>query len=74
MRIRVNDPRHTGALVAYLGACPDAVVAQVGANELEAQLLGSYHTEAMRTQLDLRLRRWEMRQRAAGSIVGVDLL
>ena len=74
MRIRVNDPRHTDALVAYLGECPDAVVARVGANELEAQLLGSYHTEAMRTQLDLRLRRWEMRQRAAGSVVGVDLL
>ncbi len=74
MRIRVNDPTHTDALVAYLGERPDVVVARVGAAELEAQLLGSYHTEAMRTQLDLRLRRWESGQRAAGALVGFDLL
>jgi hypothetical protein len=74
MRIRVNDPSHTAALAAYLGERSDVIVARVGANELEAQLLGSYHAEAMRAQLEGRLRQWETGRRAAGSMVGVDLL
>jgi hypothetical protein len=74
MRIRVTDPKHTDDLISYLGESADAVVARIGATELEAQLLGSYHTEAMRAQLCLRLRRWETRQRARGSMVGVHLL
>jgi hypothetical protein len=74
MRIRVDNQAHADALVAYLAEHSDTVVARIGAHELEAQLLGSYDTEAMRAQLEVRLRRWETGRLAAGSIVGVDLL
>jgi hypothetical protein len=42
------------------------VVEQLSDNEVEVSLLGSYQQDALRMQLELRLRAWEATHRARG--------
>jgi len=59
MRIRLNDASLLPDLVEFLQTRTDAVVTEVGADEVEVTLLGSYALDAMRMELYLRVRAWE---------------
>jgi hypothetical protein len=59
MRIRLNDPSLLPDLVEFLQTRTDAVVTEVGDDEVEAMLLGSYAADALRMELYLRIRAWE---------------
>ena len=56
MRIRVSSAELMDELLATLRAEPSAVVEQVSDDEAEVTLLGSYHEDALRMALYLRLR------------------
>ena len=66
MRIRLNDASLLPDLVEFLQTRTDAVVTEVGADEIEVTLLGSYAIDAMRMELYLRIRAWEA---ARGGVV-----
>ncbi len=70
MRIRLNDPSLLPELVEFLQTRTDAVVTEVGDDEVEAMLLGSYATDALRMELYLRIRAWE----AAHGGVGAEIV
>jgi hypothetical protein len=59
MRIRLNDASLLPDLVEFLQTRTDAVVTEIGADEVEVTLLGSYALDAMRMELYLRVRAWE---------------
>jgi hypothetical protein len=59
MRIRLNDASLRPDLVEFLQTRTDAVVTEIGAEEVEVTLLGSYALDAMRMELYLRIRAWE---------------
>jgi hypothetical protein len=59
MRIRLNDPALVPELLNFLQSTPDVVAEVVNENELEVSLLGSLAHDAMRLDLDLRIRAWE---------------
>jgi hypothetical protein len=59
MRIRLNDASLLPDLVEFLQTRTDAVVTELGADEVEVTLLGSYAIDAMRMELYLRVRAWE---------------
>lgn len=67
MRIRVSDPMLVYDLADYLRARFDAAVTEVGNDELEVSLVGSYASDSMRLALDLGLRAWEAVRRGAGA-------
>ena len=70
MRIRLNDASLLPDLVEFLQTRTDAVVTEVGADEVEVTLLGSYAIDAMRMELYLRVRAWEAgRGRAVAEIL-----
>ena len=70
MRIRLNDASLLPDLVEFLETRTDAVVTELGADELEVTLLGSYAIDAMRMELYLRVRAWEAgRGRAVAEIL-----
>jgi hypothetical protein len=60
VRVVVSDPELLPDLVEFLREQVDAVVTVRCESELEVSLLGSYAREAMRMQLELRLRLWEV--------------
>lgn len=66
MRIRVSSAELMDELLATLRAEPSAVVEQVSDDEAEVTLLGSYHEDALRMALYLRLRAWEAAHSARG--------
>jgi hypothetical protein len=72
MRIRLSSADLLDDLLDFLRAEPSAVVEQVSADEVEVTLLGSYQQDALRMQLDLRLRTWEASHRASG--VSVEII
>ena len=59
MRLRLDDPAQTPELLEFLQSSPDVVADVVADDELEVSLIGSYGLEAMRMELDLRVRAWE---------------
>ena len=70
MRIRLNHASLLPDLVEFLQTRTDAVVTEVGADEVEVTLLGSYAIDAMRMELYLRVRAWEAgRGRAVAEIL-----
>jgi hypothetical protein len=71
MRVRVDDPELLDDLLEFLESSPNAVVERVSEEELEVSLLGSYHEDAMRMELYLRLRAWEVAKQAAGARVEI---
>ena len=66
MRIRLSSADLVDDLLEFLRAEPSAVVEQLSDDEVEVSLLGSYHQDALRMQLELRLRAWEAMHRARG--------
>jgi hypothetical protein len=66
MRIRLSSPDLLDELLEFLRAEPSAVVEQISDDEVEVSLLGSYQQDALRMQLELRLRAWEATHRAHG--------
>jgi hypothetical protein len=59
-------------LIADLGSRPDLLVAPIDEGTLEISLLGSYHPDAMRLAIELRVRGWVAAQRAAGRSIEVE--
>lgn len=66
LRIRVSSAELIDELLAFLRAEPSAVVEQISDDEAEVTLLGSYHEDALRMELYLRLRAWEAAHSADG--------
>jgi len=73
-QVRISHADLLGALVDDLRQRPDTVVAVTGPNTIEVSLLGSYHVEAMKLAVDLRLRAWEAAQRAQGRDVHLEII
>lgn len=71
MRIRISDPDQRSELVDFLSTT-DAIIEEIGDDEVEVSIIGSYNSEAMRIELYLRLRAWEASRRARG--VEVEIL
>jgi hypothetical protein len=71
MRIRLSSADLLDDLLESLRAEPSAVVEQVSDDEVEVSLLGSYQQDALRLQLELRLRAWEATHSARGVRVEV---
>jgi hypothetical protein len=66
MRLRLSNPALIPDLVEFLRSRADVVAAEVSDDEVEASLLGSYNSDAMRMELYLRLRAWEAGRRSTG--------
>ena len=66
MRARLSSADLLDELLEFLRAEPGAVVEPVSDDEVEVSLLGSFQQDALRMQLELRLRAWEAMQRARG--------
>jgi hypothetical protein len=66
MRLRLSNPALIPDLVEFLRSRADVVAAPVGDDEVEASLLGSYNSDAMRMALYLRVRAWEAGRRSTG--------
>jgi hypothetical protein len=66
MRIRLSSADLLDELLDFLRAETSAVVEQVSDDEVEVSLLGSYKQDALRMQLELRLRAWETTHRGCG--------
>jgi hypothetical protein len=69
--VRVSDPCLLPALRAHLAERTDCVVTAVRADGLDVTILGSYSTEAMDMETQLRVRAWEEAQRSRGIDVRV---
>jgi hypothetical protein len=69
MRLRLDDPALVPELLAFLQSTPDVVAEVVTENEIEVSLLGSFAHDAMRLDLDLRLRAWEAARNARVPLV-----
>lgn len=72
MRIRTDTPEHAEDLAEFLQSRVDAVVSRIEDDELEVSLLNSMAGAAMRLELFLRIRAWEVARDAAGSAELVD--
>lgn len=72
MRIRISSADLLDELLEFLRAEPGAVVEQVSETEVEVSLLGSYQEDALRMELYLRLRAWEVAHHTSG--VRVDIV
>jgi hypothetical protein len=68
MRIHLQDPALAPDLLDFLRSRIDAVVGQVEADVVEVSLLGSLAADAMRLELELRLRAWESGRQAKAEI------
>ena len=66
MRVRLSSADLLDELLEFLRAEPGAVVEPVSDDEVEVSLLGSFQQDALRMQLELRLRAWEATERARG--------
>jgi hypothetical protein len=66
LRIRISSAELINDLLASLRAEASAVVEQISDDELEVTLLGSYHEDALRMEVYLRLRAWEAAHGASG--------
>jgi hypothetical protein len=69
MRLRVGDPMLVPDLLEFLRPRVDAAAEQVGADEVEVSLLGSYAEEPMRMEVYLRVRAWETAHASRGASV-----
>ena len=71
MRLSIDNPDATQLLLDYLSSWSDVVAEQVGENEVEVTLLGSYRHDAMEMEIMLRVRAWAEAQRARGLVIAV---
>jgi hypothetical protein len=72
MRVRATDPAALPDLMDFLGSWTDANVEQNADGTLEVSLLGSHDVDAMRLQLYLRIRAWELARGGTGVSVEID--
>jgi hypothetical protein len=72
MRVRATDPAALPDLMDYLASWTDANVEQIADSTLEVSLLGSHDLDAMRMQLYLRIRAWELARPGSGVDVEID--
>ena len=66
MRIRLSSADLLDDLLEFLRTEPSALVERLSDDEVEISLLGSYNQDALRMQLELRLRAWEATHHARG--------
>jgi hypothetical protein len=52
-------------LLRFLSEQPDCILEQVGEHELDVSLLGSRRSDALRMELELRLRAWQAARQGA---------
>jgi len=57
--VRLDKPAVLPELLAFLRLRVDCGVEQVGVDELDVTIFGSYRDDAMRLEPELRLRRWQ---------------
>ena len=72
MRLRVSNPALLPDLLEFLRSGVDVVAEEVGDDEVDVSLVGSYNSDALRMELELRVRAWEAGRRSAG--VEVELV
>ena len=70
---RVSDPAVLPELLEELTARPDCLAEVVGPNRVAVSVLGSYNTEALELEVELRIRAWQSAQRSRGLDVGIDV-
>jgi hypothetical protein len=70
---RVSDPTFLPELLEDLTARPDCLAEVVGPNRVAVSVLGSYNTEALELEVELRIRAWQSAQRSRGLDVGIDV-
>ena len=70
---RVSDPTFLPELLEELTARPDCLAEVVGPNRVAVSVLGSYNTEALELEVELRIRAWQSALRARGLDVAVDV-
>jgi hypothetical protein len=59
MRVRISEPELLDELVAFLRARVEIVVEELGRDEIDAWLLGSYSLDAHELAMELHLRAWQ---------------
>lgn len=59
LRIRLTDPAHVPSLIEFLRGTVNCVAEQVGEEEVEVSLLGSYDWETHDLAVALLIRAWE---------------
>jgi hypothetical protein len=69
MRLRLTNPALVPDLLDFLQSTPDVVAEVVSIDEIEVSLLGSLAHDAMRMDLDLRIRAWEAARDAREPLV-----
>jgi hypothetical protein len=70
---RVSDPELLPVLLEELTERHDCLAEAVGSDRVVVSLLGSFHTDAMRMEAELRIRAWQAAQRSRGVHVDVEL-
>lgn len=71
--LRLNDPRMVHELIADLQTRPDTVADVVGPDTIRVGILGSYDVVPHRMAIWLRVRAWEVAQRAKGVDVRIEI-
>jgi hypothetical protein len=75
MRIQVDTPEEAGDLVEFLRSRIDTIVDRIGEAEVEVSLLGSFTQQAMREEVDARVRTWRQKRlesAAPGTVIPID--
>jgi hypothetical protein len=70
---RVSDPELLPVLLEELTGRHDCVAEAVGPDRVAVSVLGSFHTDAMRMEAELRIRAWQAALRSRGVHVDVEL-
>jgi hypothetical protein len=70
---RVSDAALLPVLLEDLRKQNDCLAEAVGQNRLSVSVLGSFHSDAMRMEVELRIQAWQAAQRSRGVQVSVDL-
>jgi hypothetical protein len=60
MRVRISEPELLGELVDFLHGRVEVVVEQLGEDEIDAGLVGSYRLEAQELAMELHLSAWRV--------------
>ncbi len=63
---RVSEPDVLPSLLEHLTARGDCLAEVIGPNTLCVSVLGSYNSDAMEMEVELRIHAWQAAQRARG--------
>jgi hypothetical protein len=70
---RVSEPNALPSILEDLTARGDCLAEVIGPNRLCVSVLGSYNSDAMEMEAEVRIRAWQAAQRARGIEVDIDL-